>query len=664
MVLDPNTTTVKGNVQFEIHILEATEGIQIDAKNLLELAVTSSTHPQLTYEQNEVGILIRSRFRKSDTTNITISFTSNPTKAMYFIDMDQDDRWEQAWTQGQGKYTSNWLPSIDDMNEKMEWDFEITAPTDLRIIANGNLVSRSIEGNLSIWNYDMIHPMSSYLVAVIAGNYELKTKQSDSKIPLDFYYYPQDSLKVEPTYKYSKEIFDFLENEIGIAYPWQNYKQIPVKDFLYAGMENTGTTIFDDQFVQDDLGVVDRSYINVNAHELAHQWFGDLVTAQSGEHHWLQEGLATYYALLAEKYLYGNAHYYVSLYNQAELLEQQNKSGASTALLDPNASSLTFYQRGAWAVHALRDVVGDAAFKKGIQRYLKQFAFKNATTDDLLTIMEQSSGKDLKSYKETWLLSEQFPSTQALLLLRKDLFMESYFQLLARRVSSFDEAYNSYKETLVAPIEKEMVLEMISQLSLHTDSRKYQLLERAAALGDLEIRQLITMTAGQVNNNNKELISSMLTDDSYATRENALILLWNAATNKAALLKTARKAWKKTNESLEMAWLTLAINSNGFTDIERTAYLGQLQEYTRPRYTTTTRQTAFDYLIALGYLDDQNYLDLYDAALHHNYRFYAYARQLINSQYAQEGNKGLMNKVVELLPVPAQKKLLEVTNLE
>ncbi|KQC34558.1 peptidase M1 [Nonlabens sp. YIK11] len=663
ITMDPAQEMVSGTVTFDINILQDTDQILIDAKNIVEFTASSTTHPSMISSQNDAGIVVKYRFRESEKTTITIAFKSQPNKAMYFIDSDVDGRWEQAWTQGQGKYTSNWLPSIDDMNEKMEWDISVTAPDDLTVVANGNLISKKGEGDQMTWNYDMTHPMSSYLVAVVVGNYAISTATSQSGVPLDMYYYPEDEQKVSSTFVHTKEIFDFLENEIGIAYPWQNYKQIPVKDFLYAGMENTGTTIFDDQFVQDELGAVDRSYVTVNAHELAHQWFGDLVTAASGTHHWLHEGFATYYAMLAERHLYGDEHYHVNLYEQAELLNEQNQSGKSTALLDPAASSLTFYQHGAWAIHALRDLVGDAAFKAGIKRFLKEYAFKNATTDDFLDIMSQESGKDLASYKATWLTSNQFPSNEALRLLRKDLFMEAYLQLLARRISPFQEALNSYKETLQPPVQKQMVLEMVGQLSLHEDTRKYDLLERAAATNNLEIRQLITLTAQEINDYNKEMISGMLTDASYATRENALVLLWNAATDKARLLKTAKKAWSTTNESLDMAWLTLAINSTGFSNNDRTAYLGQLQEYTKPIYSTSTRQTAFDYLIALGYLDDQNYLDLYQAALHHNYRFYQYARKLVNEQYAKEANKPLMEKVVELLTEREQENLRLVTDL-
>ena len=661
---DPSTEVVVGSIDFEIDILKITDQIHIDAKNLLEYSVSSVTHPNLTVTADDAGLLLGARFRESEKATVTITFKSQPNKALYFIDTDADQRWDQAWTQGQGKYTSNWLPSIDDMNEKMEWDIQVTAPDSLSVIANGELVNKKGENDRMTWSYNMTDPMSSYLVAVVVGNYAIAKAMSESGVPLEMYYYPQDEQKVASTYQHTKQIFDFLEKEIGIAYPWHVYKQIPVRDFLYAGMENTSATIFSDQFVQDEIGALDRSYVNVNAHELAHQWFGDLVTEESGTHHWLQEGFATYYALLAERELYGDAHYYVNLYEQAELLNDQNQSGNTTALMDPNASSLTFYQHGAWAIHALRDLVGDVTFENSIKLFLKENAFKNATTDDLLNIVANQSGKDLTDYKALWLTNKKFPSEEALRLLRKDLFMEAYLQLLARRISTFDEAYNSYKETLRQPVQKEAVLEMVGQLSLHDDARKYKLLEQAAALNNLEIHQLIALTTTEVNDNNKSMISSFLTDNSYVTREQSLVLLWNAAGDKKRFLETARKAWIQSNESLDLAWLALAINTEGYTSKERTQFLQQLQEYTKALFSTETRQVAFDYLIALDYLDDQNYLDLYQAALHHNYRFYEYARKLVNVQYAQEKRRALMDQVVELLSPVQQEKLRLVTDID
>ena len=216
----------------------------------------------------------------------------------------------------------------------------------------------------------MSQPMSSYLVAVVVGDYKAQKFVSNTGTPLSLYYYPADSLKVSSTYANTLRIFNYLESEIGKRYPWGDYKQVPVKDFLYSGMENTSLTIFSDEFVNDALGAIDKPYTNVNAHELAHQWFGDLVTEVSGTDHWLHEGFASYYALLAERDLNGDDYFYMQLYNNAEKLYEQSQKGEATALVDATGSSLTFYEHGAWALHALRDLVGDLAYRKSIKNYL------------------------------------------------------------------------------------------------------------------------------------------------------------------------------------------------------------------------------------------------------------------------------------------------------
>src|SRR5690606_15431582 len=99
-----------------------------------------------------------------------------------------------------------------------------------------------------------------------------KTIWSKSGVPLIGYIRPQDTADFEPTYRYSKEMFDFLEREIGVPYPWKVYRQVPVRDFLYAGMENTAATVFAQELVVDSIAFIDKNYVNVNAHELAHQW--------------------------------------------------------------------------------------------------------------------------------------------------------------------------------------------------------------------------------------------------------------------------------------------------------------------------------------------------------------------------------------------------------
>ncbi len=130
---------------------------------------------------------------------------------MYFIDWDYDGGKRQIWTQGQGKYTSNWLPSFDDMNDKIEFDLNIEFDKNYQVIANGELTNKQINDSTITWHYDMQQPMSSYLVALALGKYDKKIEYSKSGIPLEMYYYPEDSLKFEPTYRYTKKMFDFLE---------------------------------------------------------------------------------------------------------------------------------------------------------------------------------------------------------------------------------------------------------------------------------------------------------------------------------------------------------------------------------------------------------------------------------------------------------------------
>lgn len=329
---------------------------------------------------DDTGIYVLSTFAPSVSNELDLKYTAYPESAMYFINW-QDKTPEAArevWTQGQGKYTSNWLPSFDELREKLEFDLTYIFPKSYQLIANGLLKSRSENDSLITWQYDMEKPMSSYLVGMAAAQFDSLTENAASGVPLKMYFRKPEAGKAEATYRYSKEIFDFFEKEIGVPFPWQNYKQLPVVNFLYGGMENTGTTIFAESLMTDSIGFNDQNYVNVNAHELAHQWFGDLVTEHSGKHHWLNEGFATYYALLAEKEIFGEDYYYWKLYQTAEQLKEASDSGKGQAVLRTGNNSLTYYQKGAWVLHMLREQVGDAAFREGIKKLPESLQFSES----------------------------------------------------------------------------------------------------------------------------------------------------------------------------------------------------------------------------------------------------------------------------------------------
>lgn len=631
VVLNRQSQDITGSVDYQFKVLNSIDSLVVDARNLVGHDILLDGE-SVAYDYSGEEIVLKFRFRESVTHHLTINFTSMPSRAFYFVDVDYDNYWEQAWTQGQGKFTSNWLPSFDDVNEKLVWNFNLTAPQNLTAIANGELVSRKD----NIWNYQMEQPMSSYLVAIAVADYDKRISTSKSGVPIINYYYPSDQKKVANTYQHTVEIFDFFEEELKVPYPWSVYKQAPVKDFLYSGMENTAMTLFNDQFVTDSIAVNDRSYVTVNAHEMAHQWFGNLVTAQSDEHHWLQEGLATYYSMLAEEKLYGNEHFQMLLYQAVESLDAAQEDNAGTSLLDPKASSLTFYQRGAWALHALKDLIGETDYRKGITAYLREFQYRSATTADFLRVMENQSSMNLAGYCAIWLESKEFPTAAALEILQKDSFVKKYYELAAMRVARFDDAYPVYKKILESPVSQYLLKEMVMQLNGQIDPRKYVLLGDATRLGSVEVRQLIARSTEQLNAQNQRYIKSMLDDPSYVTRESVLYLMWNAATDRREFLQETRKRWAGFNPSLDMAWNAMALSSKDYAKEDLKVFLKRLRSYTAPEYAPSTRTAALDYLINLDLMGYQNYIDLMDASINHVWRFYKNSRDLLKSLNKKE----------------------------
>ncbi len=660
LYINANSEIISGTVIYNVEIKEETAQLFLDAKNLTRYDVLLDGKPT-NADYNQQQITISSTFKKGATHQLTVEFSSDPNQALYHIDRDGDEKWDQIWTQGQGKYTSNWLPSIDDVNDKIEWDFTVSAPSQYQVATNGKLITTESIDDYKKWVYDMKKPMSSYLVALVVGDYKIKETSTSSGVSLDLYYYPEDAHKVESTYKHTKEIFNFLELEIGMPYPWQVYRQIPVKDFLYSGMENTTTTIFNDQFMVDPMAFNDANYVTVNAHELAHQWFGDLVTAQTGKHHWLQEGFATYYAMLAERHIYGDDHYYMQLYTSAEQLIQQNQNGSSTALLDPKASSLTFYQRGAWALHALKDKVGELRFRESVLQYLNRYQYSSVTTNHFLDIVTEVSQQDLTEFKKIWLESTEFPKFEALRLLRKSDFMEQYFQLSARRISSFDEAKNSYKETVREPINDFLLEEMVAQLSIHNDDRIYEMYKMAGATGSIKGRQAVALSLQQFKPELEPLLRGMLNNPSYLTRERALYLLWSGLPDqRASILTEADQQWSSKSPSLDMAWIAMALNSSDFKTGEKYRFLERLGTYTSPTFSPETRLAAFDYLINLKAMSTQNYKDLMSGSTHHSWRFYKECRSILKALYKKEEHRLLIKQIIETLPAEKGKRIQDI----
>lgn len=627
--LDPYAKKVKGEVRYKLLVHAKTDSILVDAKNMsFSRVLLNDRKAKFKYSKDQL-ILYR-RFKPGKLYELGISYTAVPKQAMYFIGWgDADVSNNQVWTQGQGKDHSHWVPVVDNMNDKLKLDLSIAFDPKYEVVTNGQLIEKKRLDSLQLWSFNMEKPMSSYLMGLAIGHYNKKDISSSSGIPISLYYYPRDSSRMEPTYRYTKKIFDFLEEEIGVPYPWQNYKQVPVRDFLYAGMENTGTTIYSDGYLIDSTAFVDKNYVNVNAHELAHQWFGNLVTEKDGSHHWLHEGIATYYAHLAERAVFGEDYFNWLLYDTARELQKLSESGGGEALSDPKASSLTFYEKGAWATVILREQVGDTAFRKGIKLFLKGFSFKNATISDFMGSMEASCKCSLIDFKEKWLGDTNFYIAEAMEFLEANskniaLFNKLQRELTTNATPNLQIIKRYWAKDLSSFYKSKIVMRYFKSLS--NDFIKEILKE-----GDLKVRQAVILSVNSIPEELKESFETLLKDASYITQEQALFKLWISFQEaRGEYLNRTRDIVGLPNYNIRTYWLGLALITKDYGDLtSRKNWEGELRAYTSPRYSFEIRQNAFLMLYEILNYSDQNLRDLAEATVHHSWQFRKFARTLM-----------------------------------
>jgi len=407
---EPKKKLVRGTVREKFKVLrKEIDTLFLDAIDMTFYEVNLNGQP-IEYVKYKEGItlIFPSILKWNEVHEIEIKYEATPKKGLYFTGWeDKTGRSrKQIWTQGQGIDNRHWIPMYDERNDQLLSEMIVHFDTNYKVLSNGELLgkkeaSNKLPSGMYTWHYKISHRHAPYLIMLGIGEYGIKSDTSHSGVPLNFYYYPEQADQIESTYRYSKEMFEFFEKEIGVPYPWKTYSQIPVQDFMYGAMENTTATIFGDFYLVDSRGFLDRNYVRVNAHELAHQWFGDMVTARSAAHHWLQESFATHYDLMYQKEAFGEDHFnWVRRdYNDQAVAESKKN-------LKPVAHSeggtVRHYPKGAYVLQMLKYVVGREQFNAAIKYYLEKHSYGNVDSDDLLTAFHEKLGLSLDWFWEEW----------------------------------------------------------------------------------------------------------------------------------------------------------------------------------------------------------------------------------------------------------------------
>lgn len=370
-----------------------------------------------TYSRNEKYTVFVDYVSKPDELKAAGSAAISDAKGLYFINPEgkDPDKPVQIWTQGETEASSVWFPTIDKPNQKTTSEISMTVPGKYVTLSNGKLVlqkSNTDGTRTDTWKMDLPH--SPYLFMMAVGDFRIyKDKWKDKEVN----YY------LEPAYApYSKEIFgntpemiEFFSKKLGVDFPWNKYSQVVVRDYVSGAMENTTATLHG-EFVQATPRELldEHKGEDVIAHELFHQWFGDYVTAESWSNLPMNESFADFSELLWNEYKYGkdagDAHGYKAMESYLNSKPDSAKQLIRFHYRDKeDMFDLVSYQKGGRVLNMLRNYIGEDAFFKGLNLYLKQNAFKNGEAHQLRLALEEVSGKDLNWFFNQWFFRSGHP---------------------------------------------------------------------------------------------------------------------------------------------------------------------------------------------------------------------------------------------------------------
>jgi len=406
----------------------STNELTLDAKGMLIHEVALDTNGKKSplkydYKDDVLKITLDKTYQKNQNYTVYIKYTARPNevkqqgsaaindaKGLYFINAQgkDPDMPTQIWTQGETESSSAWFPTIDKPNQKTTQEIYMTVPDKYVTLSNGLLKDSQKEANglrTDHWVMDKRH--STYLFFMGVGEYAI-VKDKWKNIAVDYYIEKEYEPYAKQIYGNTPEMIDFFSKKLGYDYPWAKYAQISGRDYVSGAMENTTATLHGSDILQKPGQLIDENtWEDTIAHELFHQWFGDLVTAESWSNLTVNESFANYSEYLWNEYKYGKDQ---ADYHQ---MKDVNMYVTTPGNFDKNlvrfnydsredVFDLVTYQKGGGILHMLRNYLGDDAFFAGLNDYLKTYEYQNGETHQLRLSLEKVSGKDLNWFFNQW----------------------------------------------------------------------------------------------------------------------------------------------------------------------------------------------------------------------------------------------------------------------
>ena len=380
-------------------------GVNKDGKGMTVTVAIGKETSHYTHNADQLNIDL-AKHKKGDTLQLAVTYKGVPADGLVISKNKYGDRtfFADNWP----NRAHFWIPCKDIPNDKASFEFTVTAPSQYKVISNGKLIEEKELGSgkkLTHWTEDT--PLSTKVMVIGVAKFAIKEfADSPPNIPVSAWVYENDSTKGFHDYAPAPEILKFFSSYIA-PYPYEKLANVQSKT-IFGGMENASAIFYFENSVTGKGGVED-----LLAHEIAHQWFGDMASEKSFTHLWLSEGFATYFTDIYWQHKYGEEAFKKRLQKERNEVIQFVKTtdhpvvdslSGYMDLLNPNS-----YQKGAWILHMLRIEVGDSVFHNIIRAYYQQYKGSNANTREFEAVAEKVSGKDLKWFFDQWLYRPGIP---------------------------------------------------------------------------------------------------------------------------------------------------------------------------------------------------------------------------------------------------------------
>ena len=378
--------------------------LTMDAVDLnIESVSIDGISRQFDYDGEQIEIYLQEG-TTTKAIKVEIAYSvDNPQRGLYFISPNEDypNKPTQVWTQGEDEDSRFWFPCFDYPGQLATSEIRVKVPAGFTAISNGELINtqKVDDGVVYHWSQQQVHP--TYLMTLAVGDFAEIADEWRGK-PVTYYVEKGREEDAKRSMGKTPRMVEFLSQKYGYEYPYPKYAQVCVDDFIFGGMENTSTTLLTDRCLLDERAATDNMRTeSLVLHELAHQWFGDLVVIKHWSHAWIKEGMASYAEVFWTEEEYGkdDAAYY--LLNEARTYIAEDSSRYRRPIVTNiyrEAIELYdrhLYEKGACVYHMIRAILGDELFDKAIHTFVKDNAHNTVETVDLLRAIDKATGYNL-----------------------------------------------------------------------------------------------------------------------------------------------------------------------------------------------------------------------------------------------------------------------------